>query len=149
MNGGWVLGGSALLLPGVDQLWSWLCASGSCQKLQREMDELLSWLLCIGWWYVYSDWWVNTVLPAPPVKLMHPDHKNTTLSRGSYMLKRKGEVKRNRRCVKWADAGKWLRGRADSIIESSLSAAGVQTTGGVSQQLSNQDRGVINALVGA
>lgn len=91
MNEGWFLGGSALLLPGVDQLWSWLGASGSCQELQREMDEVLCWLLGIGWWCVSSDWWLNTALPAPRVKLMHPYHKTTILSWGSYTFKRKGE----------------------------------------------------------
>lgn len=39
-----------------------------------------------------------------------------------------------------------MRGRADSIIESSAIVA--QTTGRVSKQLNKQDRGVINALVG-
>lgn len=53
--------------------------------------------------------------------------KNTILFWGSYMFKRKGTEIRNRHFVNWADVGKWLRGRADSIIESSAVAA--QTTG--------------------
>lgn len=98
MNEGWVLGGSALLLPGVDWLWSWLSASGSCQEPQREMDEPLRWLLGIGLWCVSGDWWVNTAPPAPQVKLMHPHHKTTILSWGSDMLKRKGRVKHQAFC---------------------------------------------------
>lgn len=125
MKEGWVLGGSALLLPGVDWLWSWLSDSGSCQELQREMDEQLWWLLGIGWWCVSSDWWVNTAPPAPRVKLVRPCHKTSILSWGSYMLRRKG--KEIRRFVNWADVGKWLCGRADSIIESC--SAAVETTG--------------------
>ncbi len=127
MNEGWSLGGSALLLPGVDQLWSWLGASGSCQELQREMDEPLCWLLGIGLWCVSGDWWVNTAPPAPQVRLMHPYHETNILSWGSYMLTRKGKEIRSRRLVNWAVVGWWLRGRADSIVESSARAA--QTTG--------------------
>lgn len=91
MNEGWFLGGSALLLPGVDQLWSWVGATVSCQVLQREMDEPLWWLLGIGWWGVSRDWWVYTAPPAPWVKLVHPHQKTTILSWGSYMMRRKGE----------------------------------------------------------
>lgn len=65
--------------------------------------------------------------PAPRVKLVHPCHKTTILSRGSDMLRRKGKEIRSRRFAKWADVGKWLRGRADSIIESCAVVA--QTTG--------------------
>lgn len=126
MNEGWFLGGSALLLPGVDCLWSWLSVSGSCQVFQREMDEQLWWLLGIGWQRVSSDWWANTAPPAPQVKLVHPYHKATILPRGSYMMRRKGKEMRSRRFVKRADVGKQLRGRADSIIESCAVAA--QTT---------------------
>lgn len=141
MNRGWALGGFALLHPGVDWLWSWLDASGSCQELQREMDELLCWLLGTGWWCVPSDGWVYTVSPDLWVKLIRPGHETTILSWRSFKVK-----ERNRRFVNWADGGKLLRGRADSIIKSSVSVVVAQTTGGVSQKLSNQDRLVINAL---
>lgn len=58
-----------------------------------------------------------------------------------HAVPRKQHVKktseRSRRFVSAADVGEWLRGRANS------------NQWRVSQQLSNQDRGVINVLVGA
>lgn len=106
------------------------------------------WMSCSAdcLWCVSSDWWVNTAPPAPRVKLMHPCHKTTILSWRSDMLKRKAEEIGNRGFVNWADVGKLAAW--ESRLHHRVFCCRSSNHRPVSQQLNNQDRGVINAVVG-
>lgn len=118
--------------------WSWVSASASCQASQREMDDRRA-----------SAGEVSPVIdeltqrpPALRVKPVHPHHKTRHTDLRKLHDGKKGEESRNRRFVKWADVGRplWACGVNHRVLCDSNQCK-------VSQQLSNQDRGVINALV--